>query len=259
MRVFTTLQPFLARIDQYRHMTGGQLIREASLHGFDGIDVSMRAANARPAPSIMEQLSPESVSFHSNFRDFNLASSNEKRRRSAVDELLRELALANAHQVQTLTFHPGKDDGGNRETALDLLWASLAEVSDGRDPGGCRLCVENMDGKPAKLCSLTSEIAATLDRFPSVLLTCDLAHLAMNGLDPIRFLEQFGPRIAHFHASGYIAGRKHQDVPFSLSSVELATAIATIVNEDAAIVIENRNWEVAEESLTAIRSLVRRH
>ena len=111
-----------------------------------------------------------------------------------------------------------------------------------------------MDNKPRKLCRTMEEVDATLDQFPRLGLTCDLAHLALNDIDQFAFLDRFSERIRHIHASGVVTGKPHGKTSLKESEVDMVPALRRFADRDIAVVIENNTSETVAESLSALQT-----
>lgn len=196
-------------------------------------------------------LHPLELSLHSNHVDFNAASPNPFVRAAAVNQLKSEAGYAAQHDMTKLTFHPGAVKKIDRVRALELLWSTLDRVADNQ--GTIPFCLENMDHKEAKLCNVESEIAETLDRFPWLRLTVDLAHLGLRGMDINAFLDRFDSVIAHVHVSGVIPGVPHGSVSLQQSHIDMSPYIERLADRDLAFVIENSTPEALAESLAVLR------
>lgn len=140
--------------------------------------------------------------------------------------------------------------------ALGLFWDSLQEALDGCPLEKTRLCLENMDNKAEKLCNNAEEIRSTLDRFPSLRLTVDFAHLGLNGMDIGAFLNEFEEKIAHIHISGVIKGVAHGKVPLTESSIDFRPYLRRFTERETVVVIENGSWENVLDSKTVIDSVI---
>lgn len=228
--------------------------------GLDGIEMPCRVLDARLAGD--QYLPPEAlgalrVSLHSDFADFNLGSPNPNIRRACVEQLRAELSLAARCGFGPLTFHPGTFRKSDPNPALRLLWSSLEDVCRTVGPGPNALCMENMDNKPGKLCSAEEEISATLERFPALGLTVDVAHLGLRGADIGAFLRTFDARIAHVHVSGVRPGEPHGKVSLKGSGVDLRPFLACLKGRDMAFVIENASWDLMMESREVLETVLR--
>ena len=251
-RIYTNILPVIADLPDVR----GALCRA----GLDGIEVPCRLLDAglaggRYVPP--EGLGGLSVSLHSDFADFNLGSQNPLIRRTCVRQLRAELSLAARYGFGPLTFHPGAFRKSDLDPSLRLFWGSLEEVFRAAGPARNALCLENMDNKPGKLCSAEEEISATLERFPALGLTVDLAHLALRGADIGDFLRAYDARIAHVHVSGFRPGERHGKVSLKGSVLDFRPFISMLKGRDVAFVIENATWDLMMESRGVLEEALR--
>ena len=262
-RIYAGLGPFRDTIigdGSWRRERGAaaSLVDAVRRAGFDGLEINPFGLDVARRAGIemrIEDLAPVELSLHSNFVDFSLASPNPYVRRAAVEQLHDELALAEKHGIRVITFHPGVVRKVDRSTAMELFWESLSFVANHGRP--VQLCLENMDHKDEKLCNRQDEISATLERFPSLRLTVDLAHLGLRGEDIGSFLDQFEHSVSHVHVSGVTPGTPHSKVSLAASSIDLRPHIERLADRDLAIVIENGDRATLEESLTVIAPLIR--
>jgi sugar phosphate isomerase/epimerase len=253
-RVFASLGPFWELAVRGELRSGRDLARRAVEIGLDGLELNPLAIETASRAGIRidpNELRPLGLSLHSNHVDFNAASPNSFIRDAAVEQLGHEIEYADRLGISTLTFHPGLAKKLERAAALDLLWSTLDRVVD--RAGSVLLCLENMDHKEAKLCNLESEIEATLDRFPSLRLTVDLAHLGLRGADIAEFLDRFETRVAHVHVSGVIAGVPHASVSLERSHLDMSPHIERLADRDLVFVVENGSQQLLSESLSVLR------
>jgi len=250
-RIYSNAHPFVTSLPDVR-----DAVRRA---GLDGIEMPCRVLDQRLAdvpyvpPADLKGLR---ISLHSDFADFNLGSPNPCIRRACVEQLRSELALAEQWGFTPLTFHPGSFRKADRDAALQCLWKSLEEILR-TAPTPAVLCLENMDGKPGKLCSEEGEISGTLERFPPLGLTVDLAHLGLRGADVGSFLRTFDARIAHVHVSGVRPGEPHGRVSLKGSGVDFRPFLEGLKGRDIAFVIENATWDLMMESREVLEKALR--
>lgn len=256
-RIYAGLGPFRDDLLAGRIGGGANLAAAAKDAGLDGLEINpfgLELARDAGLSLGIADLRGIELSLHSNYLDFSLASPNSYVRRAAVAQLHDELALAELHEIEVLTFHPGRVRSVDRRTALELFWQALSQVCDhGRS---VQLCLENMDHKDQKLCTREEEIGATLDRFPSLRLTVDLAHLGLRNADIGAFLDQFEHAVAHVHVSGVIHGTPHSKVSLAESSIDLSPYIERLADRNLAFVIENGTRQTLDESLGVLRKLI---
>ncbi len=253
-RIFASLGPFREIVLRGELRSGSALAERVLDIGLDGLELSplaLELARSYGLDITPEDLQPLGLSLHSNHIDFSLASPNAFTRRAAIDQLNSELAYASRYGIGRLTFHPGLVRKVDRAGALELFWLALEQVD--RSQGVTRLCLENMDHNDRKLCNREDEIEATLERFPGLGLTVDLAHLGLRETAIGPFLDRFDRFISHVHVSGVIPGTPHSAVSLLRSEIDMSPYIERLAERDIAFVIENGTLEVLEESLTVMR------
>lgn len=259
-RIYCNFSPVASLIDRGRIGTAEEIVRVVEEAGLDGLEISghvLESADRLPFPFSLADLQGLPLSFHSNYIDFNLGSVNGFVRRAGIEQLKSELALAGEWGLSPVTIHPGWVRKTDRKTALSVFWAALDEVLGSVSLSSTVLCLENMDHRPEKLCNLEEEIAETLDRFPPLRLTVDLAHLGLRGADIAGFLAAFGERIAHAHVSGVAPDRPHGQVSLAESRIDLRPHLAGLKDRDIAFVIENSPWETMLESRDLLLEVLR--
>ena len=256
MRIFANLSPFATDIAGHDWHTGAELLEHAYKKGFDGLEVNLRVLENPDTLWVISELDGNAVSFHSSYQEFNPGSSNRFIRNAAKEQLAYEYALAKEIKVKAVTFHPGRVKNISRDAAKENFWKTLDEFYSEQTPDTVRLCMENMDDTPDKLCNTVEEIRQTLDRFPALLLTCDVAHMAKQKIDADSFVAEFGEKIGHLHASGYKPDTKHSQVSLAESDIDFSRAFAMLKDRDIAVAIENKNWKLASETLACIRSAI---
>jgi sugar phosphate isomerase/epimerase len=228
--------------------------------GLDGLEINAYVLEAAElfapglglSPDRLDSLDCSRISLHSNHVDFNLGSLNPYVRRAASKQLLDEAALASAHGIGILNIHPGWVKKIERRQALRFFWDSLSSFFSACPEQGPRICLENMDQRPEKLCNRAAEIRSTLQRFPRLNLTVDFAHLGLTGADIGAFVAEFDQRIAHVHISGVQNGVPHGRVSLDESRIDFGPYLRRLAGRDLIAVIENRSWEAMLASKSVI-------
>lgn len=255
MRLFMTVAPIAEAVLRGEVRDGKILSDTVRRHGVSGIEIHLGVASRFRLADFVPDHMRKNVSFHSDHREFNLASANRYIREAAILQLTDEIRLADDLGATHLTFHPGRDSGHQtREQAMTVFWNSLRLVLDRIATSQTTLCVENMDNTPGKLCRTMDEVGATLDRFPTLSLTCDFAHLALNGIDTNAFVDRLEQRIKHIHASGVVDEKRHSATSLKESRVDLAPILRRFADRDIAVVIENKSSESLTESVDFVSS-----
>ncbi|UCF98897.1 MAG: TIM barrel protein [Spirochaetaceae bacterium] len=255
MRIYTGFGSVYSLIQRGAIKNGGEISSTLQTAGLDGLEINSYVFDLvdRLVPDFsfsLEDLKGFPLSLHSNYVDLNPASLNPYVRKAAVEQLVYEIELCENYSIPILTIHPGWVRKIERQLALEFFWDSLSTVLDSVSDKSYqpKICLENMDHQSEKLCNNSEEIRATLDRFPQLGLTADLAHLGLTGAQIDSFLDDFAERIAHLHVSGVIAGKPHGSISLAASSIDFRTFFEIFQGRNIAAVIENQSWEVMIES-----------
>ncbi len=93
-----------------------------------------------------------------------------------------------------------EDPGLGRRTNFGFMVESLNALSGPLEAAGGTLVIEGWPG-PGVLCCTPESCRATLRECPSAAigLNYDPSHLLRMGIDPLRFLKEFVPRVGHVH------------------------------------------------------------
>lgn len=234
---------------------GGEIPSTLEGAGLDGLEINSRVFDLvdKLHPGFLFSLGDLDgfpLSLHSNYVDLNPASLNSFVRKAAVEQWRSEIDLCRSHRIPILTVHPGWVNKIERQLALEFFWDCLSKVLDSVSGKSARvtICLENMDDKKEKLCNTTEEIRATLERFPQLSLTADLAHLGLTGAAIGSFMDDFAERIVHLHVSGVVLGQPHGQISLAASSIDFRSFLKRFRGRNIAVVIENQPWEVMIES-----------
>lgn len=255
MRIYTGFGSVYSLIQRGAIKNGGEISSTLQAAGLDGLEINSYVFDLmdKLAPDFyftLEDLKGFPLSLHSNYVDLNPASLNPYVRKAAVEQLVNEIELCENHSIPILTIHPGWVRKIERQLALEFFWDSLSTVLDSVSGKSSQLkiCLENMDHRAEKLCNNAAEIRATLERFPQLGLTADLAHLGLTEADIGAFIAEFIEQIAHLHVSGVVQGQPHGRTSLAASSIDFRTFFKIFQGRNIAAVIENRPWEVMIES-----------
>ncbi len=260
MLVYCTLGAFSGEILQGKINSGRALQERVAEAGYDGIEIGLTVLNYPQGTRLLEGLDYKKVTFHSDFHEFSLGSANAYRRRGAIEQLRDEIVLSAEKGVRVLTFHPGYEGKKlSREQSHANVIACLDEVMKTHGEllqnGTLTLSLENMSNNPEKLCRTEDELERVFEAHPSLGMTCDLAHCALNQFDIGRFLDRIGRWIRHVHVSGYSPGRGHSDVSLAESEVDMRPFIRRLAGEDMVFCIENRDRKLTDESRKVLESV----
>jgi sugar phosphate isomerase/epimerase len=255
MRIYTNFGSVYSLIQRGVIKKGSEIFPTLQTAGLDGLEINPYTLELldRLAPDFsfsLEDLKGVPLSLHSNYLDLNPASLNPYARKAAVEQLVNEIELCENHSIPILTIHPGWVKKIERQLALEFFWDSLSTVLDSVSGKSSQLkiCLENMDHRAEKLCNSSEEIRSTLERFPQLGLTADLAHLGLTGAQIGSFIDDFAERIAHLHVSGVTKGKSHGSISLAASSIDFRTFLKIFQGWNIAAVIENQPWEVMIES-----------
>jgi sugar phosphate isomerase/epimerase len=255
MRIYTGFGSVCSLIQRGAIKNGSEILSTLQTAGLDGLEINSYVLDLtdKLAPDFsfsLEDLKGFPLSLHSNYVDLNPASLNPYVRKAAVEQLVNEIELCENHSIPILTIHPGWAKKIERQFALEFFLESLSTVLDSVSgkTSQLKICLENMDHRAEKLCNSSEEIRSTLERFPQLGLTVDLAHLGLTGAAIGSFIDEFAERIAHLHVSGVIEGKPHGSISLAASSIDFRPFLKIFQGRNIAAVIENQPWEVMIES-----------
>lgn len=198
---------------------------------------------------------------HANLTDTNPASSNEGIRKESVKQLKDAITLAKELNAEIVTFHPGKFKNSLRvQEAYLLLDLSLKELLPFAEKNEITLCIENMEPGFKELCVTLTQVKQVLERHPKLMLTLDLAHVAMavsSEEELIDYYQALKNRIRLFHISGIKPKVSHVEVSLKESDVDFANILKLIKDFDGILRIENRERSKNIESLEFIRNILK--
>ena len=131
----------------------------------------------------------------------NLISSDEEARKKAVEKntpYIREACELGATNFFCVML-PADPKKARRDN-FDFMVKSLRELVPVLEEAGGRLVIEGWPGEGA-LCCTPEGYRATFEAVPSMSIgiNYDPSHLLRMGIDPIRFLKEFAPRVGHVH------------------------------------------------------------
>jgi len=134
--------------------------------------------------------------------DWNsLIAADAGRRRAAVEKSAAYMQTCSKMGVNNffMVMLPDKPEAPRTEN-FSLMVDSLNALSPTLDQLSAHLVIEGWPG-PGALCCTPESVRAMMKACPSpnVGLNYDPSHLLRMGIDPLRFLEEFVPRVYHFH------------------------------------------------------------
>ena len=130
-----------------------------------------------------------------------LLSSDEQARKSGVEanaSFIKEACQGGATNFFCVMLP--EDPKRERRDNFDSMVSSLRELAPVLEEAGGRLVIEGYPGEGA-LCCTPESYRATFEAVPSLCIgiNYDPSHLLRMGIDPIRFLKEFAPRVGHVH------------------------------------------------------------
>jgi sugar phosphate isomerase/epimerase len=254
MNVATTFDTYLAETNE--NLEEAFLL--AKEQGFDAMGIMIKESLEYYLEK-KEQFLDSGLKFciHANLIDTNIASTNEGIRKESIKQFKDAIILAKEISCKIVTFHPGKFRNSLLvQEAYYTLDKSLQELLDFAEKNDVTLCLENMEPRDKTLCVTLTQTQKVLDRHPKLMLTLDLAHVAMvvnSEEELIEYYNSLKSRIAHFHISGIKPRRSHVEVSLKESDVDFTNIIRLIKNTPAIIRIENRERIKNIDSLEFIK------
>ena len=165
----------------------------AKSHGFGVIDLSRTVAEIKTVQDAGLRVgSVDMVSTQ------GLTSPDAAKRAAAVAQI-SEYAAACGPQNFFAVMIP-EDASRPRSENLGCLIESLQAISGPLEAAGGRLVIEGWPGAGSLVCT-PETFRAVFSACPShsIGINYDPSHLLRMGIDPIRFLQEFAPRVGHVH------------------------------------------------------------
>jgi len=130
-----------------------------------------------------------------------LLAADDNERKKAVESNADFIRQA-CSQAPTNFFCVMLPDDASRARHLnfDSMVSSLTELAPTLEEAKGRLVIEGYPGDGA-LCCTPESYRATFEKVPSMAIgiNYDPSHLLRMGIDPLRFLKEFAPRVGHVH------------------------------------------------------------
>lgn len=172
------------------------------------------------------------------------ADLTESLRKASVEETLRSLELGAGLGALKAVLHPSFHGGLSvfvMERARALALESLERVVGRARELGIPLCLENLFPNSHSLME-PEHFADVLNRFPSLRMTLDIGHANIrdpSGGRAVRFVERFGDRIGHIHASDN-SGRGDEHLPIGAGTVKWPSVLGALsrVGYDGTVTFE---------------------
>jgi sugar phosphate isomerase/epimerase len=130
-----------------------------------------------------------------------LLAADKGRRHEAVEKSIEFIARAAGLGARNFFFVALPEDGAlPREESFAYTVESLAALAPALEQAQGRLVIEGYPGAGAQCCTPETYRAA-FKEVPSAAIgiNYDPSHLLRMGIDPIRFLKEFGGRVGHVH------------------------------------------------------------
>lgn len=159
------------------------------------------------------------------------ADLTESIREASIQETIRSLETAADLGAEKVVLHPSFIHGlgaAMRALSEQLAMDALVRIMAVADRLKMCVCLENMFPRALHMIR-PSAFDPVFDKFPHLRLTLDTghAHLA-GGTDLIlAFIDRFGDRIGHFHASDN-KGREDDHLPIGAGTIDFARVVAAL-------------------------------
>ena len=127
-----------------------------------------------------------------------MISADKAKRADAVARNLDFIAKAGACNYFAVMLP--EDAGKTRAENFGFMVESLNSLASSLEKAGGRLVIEGWPG-PGALCCTPEGYRAAFRECPSMAIgiNYDPSHLVRMGIDPLRFLKEFAPRVGHVH------------------------------------------------------------
>ncbi len=222
--------------------------------GFKAINVHSEEITEEMKKPLKE--SGKELSMHTFMIDTNLASTNEGIRKESIRQLRAEIDLCSEIGCMYITVHGGKSRNKfHEEEAYQQLTKTFDEVIPYAMSKNVQISLEYLEDQHRFIGYNAETMEYFLERYPTLLMTLDFAHAAINQADPIALFRKFKNRIKIVHLSGHHPQRSHVEVSLSESVVDPAEFIREILKYDVLIEIENRLYEKFQESYNYIMNV----
>ncbi len=147
-------------------------------------------------------------------------------RNASVEEMLRSIDLAADLGVEKVVMHPSMI-GGLGPLVMDLAMGhaenSMEKMIRHAEAAGLRVCLENMFPR-CRAFFEPEHFAPLMDRFERLEMTLDTGHANIEsggGRRIFDFLNRFGDRIGHVHASDN-GGKRDDHLPIGEGNIDFA-------------------------------------
>jgi sugar phosphate isomerase/epimerase len=226
-------------------------LEEISSLGFDYMELTMDPPQAHHSmiyeqrASLLEALDRRNMGLICHLPTFvSTADLTDSLRQTSVREVLESLRVAAQLRPLKVVLHPSHI-GGLGVFVMDRVrqhaLKSLEVIVETADQLGLCLCIENMFPRSRFLVD-PDDFVEVFEKFPSLKLTLDTghAHLGAEGSQKVLdFVEKFGDRVAHVHASDNL-GREDDHLPIGTGTMDFPKIMKALaeVRYDETITLE---------------------
>ncbi len=250
----------------------GELESIAEL-GFDYLELTMDPPQAHHSLvreqqlQIIKSLERHQLDIVCHLPSFlSIADLTNSIRNASVKETIDSLIAASDVGAMKVVLHPWYITGLGalvpdkaRKYGLDGLEAIVEKA----DRLGLTLCLENMFPKAGSLTD-PDDFVEVLEKFPSLKLTLDVGHAHIGrrrGHRTLEFIERFGPRISHIHASDNF-GKEDSHLPIGAGNIDFRKIFKALkrIGYDQTITLEvfSRDRGYLKESRDKLSALAAR-
>ncbi len=151
------------------------------------------------------------------------ADLSDRIRQASVDEVTASLEAAAELHPQKVVLHPGYIGGLGTyvmEMSIDYAMQSLDQIMGTADRLGIPICIENMFPKYPGWIE-ADNFNRILEKFPSIMLTLDIAHAHIGSKSEkraLRFMTVYPDRIHHVHVSDNF-GKEDSHLPIGAGNI----------------------------------------
>lgn len=154
----------------------------------------------------------EDPTLHAPVLDLNPSSYNEYIREITTRETLWSLDLANTLGARMITIHAGSRTVHRKPTPEDWerFFGYLGDCTRYARDLGLILTLENPMPSISNMCSNPGEMLDTLNAFPSLMMTLDIAHALYGSTElALSFVEELKDKIVNIHVGAAHDARPH--------------------------------------------------
>jgi len=196
------------------------------------------------------------VTVHAPFSDLNIASFNERIRKTSLEIIRETLELSAELEALVVTIHPGHCSPvsiKNRREYLEIHRESLRKIARWSEEYGVKVGVENMPRFPILDAQNCDRLAGIIEGI-EIGITFDVGHLNTTTRNFDRFLELFRDRIIHVHLHDN-SGKADEHLPVGDGTVPWGKLIPKLPRVTKTL--EVGDLESARRSLEFLKDLHR--